>query len=227
MSLAAGLPNNIARPLRKVTHGIGGYLDAKGRLQPLLERFVAGDAIGDMPEDSPALSIAGYLRELYEMYVAHTRRRYDEAVRIGESIASRYSSSFEGYYLLGDSLAKLGRPREALQAFSMADAIQGGRKEVRYGIGNCFRVLGDVDQAIDVLTPLTKQKPEFANPFYDLARIYDAAGLYQQAYDFAATACTLKVKDENFRKNRDRIKRKIGNAPPSDPASVRIRAVYE
>ena len=226
MSLAVGLPNYVARPLRKVTHGIGGYLDAKRRFQPLLEAFVAGEQIGAMPEDSPALSMADYPRELYEMHVAHNRRRYDEAVCIGQVISSRYSSSFEGSYLLGDSLAKLGRPREALQAFSMADAIQGGRKEVRYGIGNCFRILGDIDQAIDVLTPLTKQKPEYPNPFYDLARIYDAAGLYQQAYEFAAVACTLKMKDENFRKNRDRIKRKIGSAPPSDPASIRIRAVY-
>lgn len=227
MSLAKGLPNYHGRTMRRVVHGVPNYLKNRGRLRPFLEAFIAGEAIPPMPEDGNALDHPNFAKDFYALHVASLRRDWETAIKIGRKITLGNFWSDHAYYLLGCAYLNSGNFAEALKAFAAADAILPGDKEYRFSIGNCYRHLGDSDQAIGTHRRTIRDGAGSAKTHYDLGVVYARAGLYGRALKEAGKAVALAPNNAAFKAQEERIKAQIRSGRlPNDPYAARLRLIY-
>ncbi|MDQ6433009.1 tetratricopeptide repeat protein [Mesorhizobium sp. LHD-90] len=227
MSLAKDLPNYVARPMRWASHGVAGHLHNRKRLVPLLNNFIEGTPLGPMPEDGNILDRRGFAEAFYKLHVAHTKGEWKAAAKIASGLSEGNSQSDHVYVLLGQSLIKLDRYEEALQAFSTANAILPDTREILFFIGSTYRLLRDYDQALRFHKRTIKLFPKEPKVYYELSLIYSKLGLYKRAYSNALAASRLVPSNKVYAKAVRDCKARV-DAVPTDfsKEAIRFRSVY-
>jgi tetratricopeptide (TPR) repeat protein len=229
MSLATALPNFQGRTLRRVGHDIPAYLHGRRLLVPLLQAFLAGEPLPPLQQDGNALRHEGFATYFYALHVAHDRKEWNAAIRIGREVTKQNLWSDHAHYLLGLALMQEGDHAEALRAFALADAILPDQPNYRFNLATCFKKLGDYDQAIAIHRKSMQAFPRFAKPSYDLSLIYMQFGLYAKAQTFAAKAAKIEPANKGYAAHVKKIKARVQKgAQPGDISeeAVRMRAVY-
>lgn len=227
MSLALGLPNYVARPVRCATHGIGGYLKNRNRLRPLLETFLAAEPLPHMREDGTALDHKKFARAFYVLHLGVLRNRWEEAIRIGRNAAQYHHYSDHTYYLLWKAYTALKRDQEAWEAISLANVIYPNQLDYMFALGNTYKKLGDYDRAITLHRQAAKRFPDAPKPLYDLSMIYTKLGLCEEALAAASAAVELEPTNDKFVAQAAKARGHLsGPAGLLSPQATRIRTLY-
>lgn len=229
MSLATSLPNYHGRTLRRVAHGIPAHLQSRKQLLPMLQAFLAGEPLPPLPTDGNALEQPGFATYFYALHVAHARKEWSAAIRIGREVTKDNSWSDHAYYLLGDALARAGEHDEALRAFAMADALLPNQVLYRCALANGFKQIGDYDQAIAVHRKSMQTFPKAAAPLNELGVIYAELGLFKQALSMTSKAAKLDPKNRTLIALVKTLKAKVlGKEEPYEPSeqAARLRTLY-
>ncbi len=88
---------------------------------------------------------------------------YDEAVqafRLMESTAHPYSTDYRFYQQLGYALQRTQSYNQALEAYRRSDILQGGNNWTLRHSAQCLRVLGQADEALELLLQAEKNSPD-------------------------------------------------------------------
>lgn len=75
-------------------------------------------------------------------------------------------------YGLGNSYFRLGRYREAVEAYEKAKSRDAGLSRVRYNLGLAFVQLGKLREAVQEFKEAVRLKPEYADARYNLGLAY-------------------------------------------------------
>lgn len=85
------------------------------------------------------------------------------------------------YFALGDVLIRMGRFREAGEAFRKGLAVDASSALAHFQLGTCQEVLGDFPGAVDSLTNAIQLNPSFAYAYSKLGIIYFKTERYPEA----------------------------------------------
>ena len=123
-------------------------------------------------------------------------RLAERAIKQVDAARAIGGDSFEASYLHGEALRTMGRWNDAIKALEDAREHNGANMHVHLALAWCYKRIGKLDLAIEMLEHALTVEPTEAILYYNLACYWSLAGNAQLACSFLSEAFDL---DSNYR----------------------------
>jgi protein O-GlcNAc transferase len=140
-------------------HNLGAALQRQSKLEEALSAYRQALRIRDGYVE--AMNNAGIVLQLLG--------QTDEAIALYRQIIELDPASFEAHGNLGAACLAQGNPGAALAALKTANACKADIPEILYNLGNAWRELGDIEQAIGSYSRALALNPRYDDAFCQLA----------------------------------------------------------
>jgi len=193
--------------MRGVDHGVPRYLRSRNRLAPLLDAFLADDALPDLPERDDGADVPGFAEALYAAHRALAARNTSAAMTAASEAVTLRRTSDHAQMLLGKSLMRAGRFEVAMLHLGLALALAPDNPETRTLLGSCMRKLGRSDHAIAFHEETLRRWPDYARAHYEIGLVHLGGGRILSAVAALRQACALAPGDKTFAARLAKIER--------------------
>jgi tetratricopeptide (TPR) repeat protein len=206
-------------PQSRSAFGVEPYLPAEFAALPAADRaFYTGRAISLRAHAVPP---------------AVQRTMWPEAERaFREAIGLGFANS-DAWFFLGKALQAQGKQRDAAEAFATAHAKDPLGHDAAFAHGQSLLMQRRVGEAESVFEAMTREHPESAAPFAELARCRASRGDYRAAQELFAKAIEREPWNASLHENSAMMLSALlrhkeamveaGEALRLDPAGVRVR----
>lgn len=137
------------------------------------------------PEDSE-----GHSRALYKFYKEKDWQALEAYCRRWTKAEPKNDVA---WYSLGLAYEKMGRHREAVQAFREALRIKPDDAETCYNLGVAYGKMGHLREAVQAFREVVRIKPDLAEAWYNLGNAYGKMGRHRDAVEANREALRLKT----------------------------------
>lgn len=187
--------------MRNIGHGPAGYLGNRDRLLPLLQRFIDKKPVKHMPEFGSALENNSFAGAFYNAFCANKEKDYDTAATEAEKAIDIYPVNPESYFQLGSALSAIGNLKGALSAYATASSLLPTKVEYCFGVANCLRRLGFVQEARQMHNKNLKKWPNHAKSHYDISLCYQKLKNTKMTLEHAQKSYDLDENNKAFYKH--------------------------
>lgn len=176
-------PNLELRVLRGVDHGVPRHLRINGKLDEVLDAFIAGRPLPAFEEEDDDLGAPEYMAAIEASHIAYGDDRTSDSLLHAEQAYTLRPFSFAARLLAGRALLKLKRHAEALPHLGLAISLTPGSPEARLLFGRTLRGMGRLRQASAYHASTLELFPQDHRVLYDLALALWSMGDHAGALD--------------------------------------------
>lgn len=205
------------------TLGVSPYLPAAFAALPPAERaFYTGRAISLRAHSVPP--------ELQRSMWPEAERAFREAIGLGFARP-------EAWFFLGKALSAQGKHREAAEVYAAAYAKDPSVHDAAFAHGQALLMQKRTQEAERIFEAMTRDHPESAAPFAELARCRAQRGDYRGAVDLYQKALEREPWNASLHENaammlsalerHGEAMTEVGQAVRCDPESPRVRQTYD
>jgi len=203
--------------------GVEPYLPGEFAALPKAERaFYTGRAISLRAHSVPP--------ELQKAMWPEAERAFQEAIALGFAKA-------DGWFFLGKALQAQGKRRDAADAFAAAHAKDPQGHDAAFAHGQALLMQKRIQEAEHIFEAMTRDHPESAAPFAELARCRVQRGDFSGALDLYRKALEREPWNASLHENTAMVLSALERhgeaivegeqAIRLDPESPRVRDSYE
>jgi tetratricopeptide (TPR) repeat protein len=160
--------------------------DAFNALPPAERAFYTGRAISLRAHSVPPVLQRGMWPE--------AERAFREAIALGFTTA-------DTWFFLGKSLSAQGKHKEAAEAYAAAFAKEPKDHDVAFAQGQALFMQKRIPEAERIFEQMTRDHPESAAPFAELARVRGERGDYRAAAELFAQAIAREPQNASLHEN--------------------------
>jgi Tfp pilus assembly protein PilF len=136
-------------------------------------------------------AMAGADDEFEQGYELHRAGRLAEAARHLQNVVRRNPRHAPAWHQLGCIASSLAQPETAIEYFTRAVRLDGGQAAYHNNLGECYRMLGRLDEAQRCYTQATRLQADYIAPRANLSLTLLAQGLTTQAKQAAHEALQI------------------------------------
>lgn len=174
-----GLPGVTGRTIVGADHFVPTRLSRRGQLGRLLHRFVAGDALPDLPLTGRALDRPGYIDAAYQALIALDRG--EAALDFAQMAHDLWPDGEAGQLLLGRALLA-DRQFDAASGMFLRALVSAPEDLATMALlAQCQRELGRMDAAIALHEQILLKEPDRHASMYSLGLIWQKLGALDKA----------------------------------------------
>lgn len=199
------IPNLQLSVLRGVDHGVPRHLRINGKLDAVLDAFVAGRQLPPLEEEDDDLDAPGYMAAIEASHLAYGHGRPLDSLVDAERACALRPFSFAARLLAGRALMKLKRPAEALSHLGLAVSLTTGSSEARLLLGRALRSMGRLRHAAAYHAATHELFPQEHRVLYDLSLALWSMGDHARALKQLETACQMAPKNTAYAQKKEQL----------------------
>ena len=152
------------------------------------------------------LDVPGGVKELQGVWYkdhasgANRKDKFERDIRLLSAALEKEPGSHRYWFYLAQSYRDAGRTAEAAEAYAKRAAMGGWDEEAWYARlqeARCLRQMGDEGGFVRQALVAFNQRPQRAEPLYDLARFYRERGMNAASMVFAEQGLAMKRPDQD------------------------------
>ena len=153
------------------------------------------------------LDVPGGVKELQGVWYkdhasgANRKVKFERDIRLLSAALEKEPGSHRYWFYLAQSYRDAGRTAEAAEAYAKRAAMGGWDEEAWYARlqeARCLRQMGDEGGFLRQALAAFNQRPQRAEPLYDLARFYRERGMNAASVMFAEQGLAMKQPDQDI-----------------------------
>ena len=129
------------------------------------------------------------LKSLVKLY---TQRRYQEALNEAKKLLIKFPSTITLYNIIGAANKGLGKPDEAIEAYTKALSIKPDYAEAYNNMGVALKDQGKLDEAIEAYTKAFSIKSDYTDAYYNMGVVLQEQGKLDEAIETYTKALSRK-----------------------------------
>ena len=129
------------------------------------------------------------LKSLVKLY---TQRRYQEALNEAKKLLIKFPSTITLYNIIGAANKGLGKPDEAIEAYTKALSIKPDYAEAYNNMGVALKDQGKLDEAIEAYTKAFSIKSDYTDAYYNMGVVLQEQGKLDEAIESYTKALSRK-----------------------------------
>ena len=137
--------------------------------------------MGEPPSDQ--------LQSLVNLY---TQRQYQDALNEAKKLLIKFPSTITLYNIIGAANKGLGKPDEAIEAYTKALSIKPDYAEAYNNMGVALKDQGKLDEAIEAYTKAFSIKSDYTDAYYNMGVVLQEQGKLDEAIETYTKALSIK-----------------------------------
>jgi len=193
-----------------VDHYVPSYLSRNSKLIGLFNSFIKHGApnLNTLTNIGRIFDYTEVPKRLYETEHAYRNKDYMNAEKIGKSILENHEYIESALYLVGMSLIKQKKFKEAAQYLSKVCHIAPHNSDYAFYYSHAVRMEGYKEESLHLLNILLINDPKYAKAYYAKGQILASLHELPKAISNIKTAIKIEPKNKSFQAGLERILQK-------------------